>query len=167
MRTVNIHVAKTRPRRTGFLAGQIAVPSDFDRMGSDAIQNDMTRPWFAIGWFLAWSLFQAFAVLSVLRGTWVAPDAFPAGVVYDSLIWPEVIFVPLYVAAAALLWRRHWLGSVLAFVAGGGIIYVMIYLLALSGLSGTVNLVADGLFLACTLAALWQVGSRVSVTRAG
>ena len=85
MRTVNIHVAKTRPRRTGFLAGQIAVPSDFDRMGSDAIQNDMTRPWFAIGWFR----------------------------------------------------------------------------------SGTVNLVADGLFLACTLAALWQVGSRVSVTRAG
>ena len=89
----------------------------------------------------------------------MAPDAFPAGVVYDALIWPEVIFVPLYVAAAALLWRRHWLGSVLAFVAGGGIVYVMIYLLALSGLSGTVNLVADGLFLACTLAALWQVGA--------
>ena len=61
-------------------------------------------------------------------------------------------------AAAALLWRRHWLGSVLAFVAGGGIIYVMIYLLALSELSGTVNLVADSLFLGCTLVSLWQVG---------
>lgn len=40
------------------------------------------------------------------------------------------------------VWRRHWLGSILAFVAGGGIIYVTIYLLALSGLSGTANLVA-------------------------
>ena len=40
-------------------------------------------------------------------------------------------------------------------------------ILALSGLSGTVNLVADGLFLACTLVALWQVGSRVGVTTAG
>ena len=120
----------------------------------------MTRPWFAIGWFLFWSLFQTFAVVSVLNGTWVQPEAFPAGVVYDSLIWPEVFFVPLYVAAAVLLWRRHWLGSVLAFVAGGGIIYVMIYLLAMSGLSGTVNLVADGLFLGCTLVSLWQVGVR-------
>ena len=71
-----------------------------------------------------------------------------------------MFFVPLYVAAAALLWRRHWLGSVLAFVAGGGIIYVMIYLLALSGLSGTVNLAADSLFLGCTLVSLWQVGTR-------
>lgn len=120
----------------------------------------MTRPWFAIGWFLVWSLFQTFAVVSVLNGTWARPEAFPAGPVYDSLIWPEVFFVPLYAAAAVLLWRRHWLGSVLAFVAGGGIIYVMIYLLALSGLSGTVNLVADGLFLACTLVSLWQVGIR-------
>ena len=120
----------------------------------------MTRPWFAIGWFLLWSLFQTFAVVSVLNGTWVQPEALPAGAVYDSLIWPEMFFVPLYVAAAVLLWRRHWLGSVLAFVAGGGIVYVMIYLLALSGLSGTVNLVADGLFLGCTLVSLWQVGVR-------
>ena len=124
----------------------------------------MTRPWFAIGWFLTWSLFQAFAVISVLRGTWVAPEAFPDGAVYDALIWPEVFFVPLYVAAAVLLWRRHWLGSVLAFVAGGGIIYVMIYLLALAGLSGTVNVVADTLFLGCTLASLLQVGARAGIT---
>ncbi len=123
----------------------------------------MPRPWFAIGWFLTWSLFQALAVISVLRGTWVAPAAFPDGAVYDALIWPEVFFVPLYVAAAVLLWRRHWLGSVLAFVAGGGIIYVMIYLLALAGLSGTVNLFADTLFLGCTLVSLWQVGTRARV----
>ena len=46
-------------------------------------------------------------------------------------------------------------------MAGGGILYAMIYLLALSGLSGTVNLVADSLFLVLTLVALWQVGARM------
>lgn len=44
-----------------------------------------TRPWFAIGWFLTWGLFQAFAVVSVLNGTWERPAAFPAKV-YDALI---------------------------------------------------------------------------------
>ena len=121
---------------------------------------DTTRPWFAIGWCLIWSVFQTFAVVAVINGTWEQPEAFPAGAVYESLIWPDVFFVPLYVAAAILLWRRHWLGDVLSFVAGGGIVYVMIYLLALSGLSGTVNLIVDGLVLACTLVALLQVGSR-------
>ena len=67
--------------------------------------------------------------------------------------------------AAALLWKRHWFGSVLAFVASGGIIYVMIHLLALSGISGTVNLVADSLFLVFTLVAPWQVGRRVRPSR--
>jgi hypothetical protein len=125
-----------------------------------------TRPWFAIGWFLAWGLFQAFAVVSVLNGTWERPEAFPAGV-YEALIWPDMLFVPLYVSTAALLWTRHWLGGVLAFAAGGGIVYAMLYLLALSRLSGAVNVVADGLFLAITLAALWQVGTRVRHRAAG
>lgn len=122
--------------------------------------SDSRRPWFAIGWFLIWSIFQTFAVVSVINGTWEQPDSFPAGAVYESLIWPDVFFVPLYMAAAIFLWRRHWLGAVLAFVAGGGVVYVMIYLMALSGFSGTVNLTADGLFLGCTLLALLQVGSR-------
>ena len=126
----------------------------------------MTRPWFAIGWFTVWGLFQTFAVVSVLNGAWERPDAFPAGV-YESLIWPDMFFIPLYMATAALLWRRHWLGNVLAFVAGGGIIYVMIYLLALSRLSGAVNLVADSLFLVCTLLSLWQIGARVHQRAAG
>ena len=120
--------------------------------------DEPTRPWFAIGWFLVWGLFQTFAVISVLNGTWERPAAFPAGV-YEALIWPDLFFVPLYVATAVLLWRRHWLGTTLAFLAGGGILYAMIYLLALSGLSGTVNLVADTLFLVLTLVALWQVGA--------
>jgi hypothetical protein len=85
---------------------------------------------------------------------------------YSSLIYPDMFCIPLYVLTAGLLLRRHWLGSVLAFVAGGGIIYVMIYLWALSGLSGAVNLIADGTFLVCTLIALWQVGYRVSLRKA-
>ena len=122
--------------------------------------DEPTRPWFAIGWFLVWGLFQTFAVVSVFNGTWERPAAFPAGV-YEALVWPDMLFIPLYLATAALLWRRRWLGNVLAFVAGGGILYVMIYLLALSGISGTVNVVADSLFLVFTLVSLWQVGTRM------
>ena len=54
----------------------------------------------------------------------------------------------------------------LAFVAGGGLIYVMIYLLALSGVSGAVNLIADGIFLLCTLISLCQVGYHASLQKA-
>ena len=122
--------------------------------------SEPARPWFAIGWFLVWGLFQTFAVVSVLSGTWERPAAFPAGV-YEALIWPDMLFIPLYLGAAALLLKRHWLGTVLAFAAGGGTIYVMIYLLALSGISATVNFVADSLFLVFTLVALWQAGTRM------
>src|SRR5688500_7122171 len=117
------------------------------------------RPWFAIVWFTIWGVFQLFAVVSVLNGTWEQPEAFPTAV-YESLIYPDMFFIPLYLLTAALLLKRHWLGSVFACVASGGVIYVMIYLLALSGFSGTVNIVADSLFLACTLASLWQVAHR-------
>jgi Nitronate monooxygenase len=55
------------------------------------------------------------------------------------------------------------LGSVLAFVAGGGVIYVMIYLLALSGLSGAVNLIADGIFW-CALSSRCGRSGTVSVS---
>jgi hypothetical protein len=126
--------------------------------------TDISRAWFAICWFTIWGLFQGFAVVSVLNGTWERPEAFPAGA-YESLIYPDMFFVPLYLLTAVLLLMRHWLGSVLAFVAGGGIVYVMIYLLALSGFSGTVNLMADGTFLACTFVSLWQVAYRVSLRR--
>ena len=99
------------------------------------------------------------------RGGWQKPESFPEEA-YFSLIYPDMFFIPLYLLAAGLLLRRHWLGSVLALVAGGGVIYVMIYLLALSGLSGVVNLIADGMFLVCTLISLWQVGYRVSPRKA-
>jgi len=39
MKTVNIHEAKTHLSRLGFLAGRIAVPDDFDRMGSGEIEE--------------------------------------------------------------------------------------------------------------------------------
>ena len=38
VKVVAIDAPVGRTRRTGFLAGQIAVPRDFDRMGADAIQ---------------------------------------------------------------------------------------------------------------------------------
>ena len=98
----------------------------------------------------------------MLNGTWERPAAFPAGA-YESLIYPDMLFIPLYSLAATLLFWRHWLGSVLAFVAGGGIVYAMIYLSALSDFSGAVNLTAGGIFLACTFVSLWQVGSRTSL----
>lgn len=125
----------------------------------------MSRPWFAIVWFLTLGLFQAYAVGSVFAGTWQKPEAFPEEAYY-SLIYPDMVFIPLYVLTAGLLLRSHWLGSVLAFVAGGGVIYVMIYLLALSKLSGVENLIADGVFLTCTIVSLWQVGSRVGLQKA-
>ena len=37
VKVIAVDAATTRPRRTGFLAGRISVPEDFDRMGSDQI----------------------------------------------------------------------------------------------------------------------------------
>jgi hypothetical protein len=124
----------------------------------------MNRPWFAIVWFAIWGLFQAYAVASVFAGTWRKPEAF-SDQAYFSLIYPDMVFIPLYLLTAGLLLRGHWLGNVLAFVAGGGVIYAMIFLLALSKLSGMANLIADGIFLACTLVSLWQVGYRARLQK--
>jgi hypothetical protein len=120
------------------------------------VSNEPSRPWFAIGWLAAWGTFQAFAVASVLQGTWHRPAAFPAGL-YEALIYPDMVFIPLYFVSAVLLYKRHWLGSVSALLASGGIVYVMIYLLALARLSGVVNVIGDGLFLAFTVVSIWQV----------
>ena len=129
------------------------------------LQNiDISRARFAIGWFAFWGLFQAYAVASILAGIWERPPAFPVEA-YESLIYADMVFIPLYFLSAILLYRRHWLGNVSAFVAGGGIIYAMLYLFALSGFSGAVNLIADGIFLVCTLGALWQVAHRASPKR--
>jgi hypothetical protein len=47
--------------------------------------------------------------------------------------------------------------------AAGGVVYVMIYLLALSGLKGALNLGADGVFLFCTLLAVWLLSDETHV----
>ena len=122
----------------------------------------MNSPWFAITWFTVWGLFQAYAVGSVLAGTWQRPEAFPEEA-YVSLIYPDVFFIPLYLLTAGLLLRRHWLGLVIGLVAGGGVLYALIYLFALSELRGIVNVAADGIFLICTVLAVWQLSERLRV----
>ncbi len=105
---------------------------------------------------LSGGLFQAYAVASVLSGTWQRPEAFPEGA-YNALIYPDMVFIPLSLLASILLSLGRPVGRVLAFVSGGGVLYVMVYLLALSGFQGTANLVFDGVFLTVNGAALVQV----------
>lgn len=116
-----------------------------------------SRPWIAIVWFAVWGLFQAFAVFAVINGSWERPAAFPEEA-YNSLIYPDLFFIPAYLLTSILLFRKHPFGRVLGFISGGAVIYVMIYLLALSGLKGVENLVFDGLFLSINTIALIQLG---------
>lgn len=119
----------------------------------------MKRPWIAIVWFAVWGLFQAYAVFSVIAGSWKRPDAFPE-VAYNALIWPDIFFIPLYLSASALLILHHRLGYVFGLIAGGAVIYVMIYLFALLGLKGLENLIFDGIFLFITVIAVLQITKR-------
>lgn len=121
------------------------------------IYKNLKRPWIAIIWFAVWGLFQTYAVFSVIFGSWQRPEAFPEQA-YNSLIYPDMFFIPLYLLASVLLFRKHRLGYICGLVAGGAVIYVMIYLLALSGLKGTENLIFDSLFLTVNMIALLQVG---------
>lgn len=114
------------------------------------------RPWIAIIWFALWGFFQAYAVFSVITGAWKRPEAFPQEA-YDSLIYPDMFFIPLYLSASILLFCKHRLGNILGLIAGGAVIYVMIYLLALSGLKGIENLIFDSLFLSINIAAITQL----------
>ena len=118
------------------------------------------RPWFTIIWFAVWGLFQTFAVASLLAGQWARPEAFPEGP-YNALVYPDVLFVPLYLAAAVLLYLRRRSGMVIALFAGGAVTYVMIYLLALSDLKGLGNVVGDGVFLVLNAVAVVQVARRL------
>ena len=120
----------------------------------------MKKPWIAIIWFAFWGLFQTYAVGSVINGNWQRPEAFPEEA-DNALIYPDLVFIPLYFLASIGLFLRKPLGTVLAGVAGGGVLYVMIYLLALSKLQGWENLLFDGLFLAINgvaLVQIWRLG---------
>jgi len=121
------------------------------------IYKNIKRPWIAIIWFAVWGLFQAYVVSSVIIGSWQRPEAFPEEA-YNSLIYPDMFFIPLYLITSVLLFRKHPLGYICGLVAGGAVIYVMIYLLALSGLKGTENLIFDSLFLIVNTSAVLQIG---------
>lgn len=114
------------------------------------------KPWLSIIWFSAWGLFQLYVVFSVIAGTWKRPEAFPEEA-YNALMFPDMLFIPLYFATAILLFQNKPLGKTFGLIAGGAVIYVMIYLLALSGLKGMENLIFDSLFLIINLMALRQI----------
>ncbi|MBI5185087.1 MAG: hypothetical protein HZA01_05090 [Nitrospinae bacterium] len=120
----------------------------------------MKKPWTAIIWFFAWGAFQAYAVFSVIAGSWKRPEAFPQEA-YNSLIYPDLFFIPVYFAASVLLFRGHYLGYIFGLIAGGAVIYVMIYLLALSGLKGAENLIFDGLFLFVNTISVFQIAKKI------
>ena len=120
------------------------------------VPTRVKRHWFAIVWFNVWALFQTFAVVSVLAGKWRKPDAFPDEP-YFLLIYADMLFIPVYYAAAILLMLRRPFGYVWGLLASGAMIYVLIYLLALSHLRGAVNVTADSVFLLCTLISVLQL----------
>jgi ABC-type enterobactin transport system permease subunit len=119
------------------------------------------KPWLSIVWFTFWGLFQTYAVGAILLGRWKAPQAFPIGA-YNALVYPDMFFIPVYFATAVLLFFQHRVGFVLGLLAGGAVTYVMIYLLALAGLKGAPNLIADGLFLSINCIAVLQLACRFS-----
>jgi len=114
------------------------------------------KPWLAIFWFGMWGLFQSYAVFSVIAGTWKRPEAFPEEA-YNSLIFPDMLFIPFYLATSILLFRNNPLGKIFGLITGGAVIYVMIYLHALSGLKGMENLVLDTIFLIVNIIAIIQI----------
>jgi hypothetical protein len=110
----------------------------------------------AIVWFAVWGLFQAYAVFSVVNGSWQRPEAFPEQA-YNALIYPDMFFIPVYLSVSVLLFLGHPIGYSLGLAAGGAVTYVMIYLFALSGLKGVENLVFDAVFLLINTFAVWQI----------
>ena len=121
------------------------------------------RPWFTVAWLFVWAMFQTFAVISAIQGKWQKPDAFPDEA-YFSLIYPDMLFIPVYYVAVLLLIMRHPLGYVFGLLAGGAMTYVLVYLLALAHLHGTVNVIADTCFLICTLISAFQLARNSKVS---
>ena len=123
------------------------------------ISTSRTLP-IAISWFAGWGLFQAYAVAAILHGSWQRPEAFPPEA-YTALIYPDLLFIPLYIVTPYLLMRQHWLGALLALLSGGAVMYVAVYLLALAGFQGTLNLTVDTVFLVLNTLAVLQISTRV------
>ncbi|MBW7956434.1 MAG: hypothetical protein H3C68_00950 [Deltaproteobacteria bacterium] len=124
------------------------------------------KPWIAIVWFGLWGIFQTYVVFSVINGSWERPAAFPEEA-YNAIIYPDMFFIPLYLIASILLFRGHFMGNIIGLIAGGAVIYIMIYLIALSGLKGIENLFFDTLFLVANLLAILQIMRMALMTRPG
>ena len=103
------------------------------------MNTNKQKPWIAISWFFAWGIFQAYAVYAVINGTWNRPKAFPEEA-YNTLMYPDMFFIPIYFLTSYLLFKQRRLGKTLGLIAGGAMVYALIYLLALSKLEGTINL---------------------------
>ena len=116
----------------------------------------MKKPWIAIVWFGIWGIFQAYAVCAVLCGNWEKPEAFPEQA-YKALIYPDMVFIPLYFTSSVLLLYQHYLGYTFGLMSCGAVVYVMIYLLSLSDLKGEANLVFDSIFLIVNIIAMVQI----------
>lgn len=114
------------------------------------------KPWVAIIWFFAWGIFQAYAVYAVINGTWNRPEAFPEEA-YNALMYPDMFFIPIYFLTAYLLFKQNHVGKIFGLIAGGAMIYALIYLLALSKLKGVINLCFDSLFLTINILAVLQI----------
>jgi len=72
-----------------------------------------------------------------------------------------MFFIPLYLSASVLLILHHRLGYICGLIAGGAVIYIMIYLFALSHLKGLENLIFDGIFLVVDVIAVLQIARRM------
>jgi len=120
------------------------------------MKTNEQKPWIAIIWFFAWGIFQAYVVCAVINGTWVRPEAFPEEA-YNTLVYPDMFFIPIYFLTAYLLLKQNRFGKILGLIAGGAMIYALIYLLALSKLKGAINLCFDSLFLIINTLAVLQI----------
>ena len=120
------------------------------------MNEKQNRPWIAIVWFAVWGIFQTYAIVSVLNGSWEKPEAFPVEAYY-ALVYPDICIIPFYFLTSILLYRKHFLGNVFGLISGGAVIYVMIYLLALAGFKGTINITFDSIFLIVNTIAVIQV----------
>ncbi|HLC16727.1 MAG TPA: hypothetical protein VJL89_10930 [Thermodesulfovibrionia bacterium] len=114
------------------------------------------KPWIAIIWFFTWGIFQTYVVYAVINGTWNRPEAFPEEA-YNTLMYPDMFFIPIYFLTAYLLLKQNRIGNILGLIAGGAMIYALIYLLALSKLKGAINLCFDSLFLIINTLAILQI----------
>ena len=120
------------------------------------MNEKQNKPWVAIVWFAIWGIFQVYAIVSVLNGSWEKPAAFPAEAYY-ALVYPDLFIIPFYFLTSILLYRNNYLGNIFGLLSGGVVIYVMIYLLALSEFKGAINLVFDSTFLIVNTFAVFQI----------